>query len=152
MIRAGTWAPPSSPSTWPAGPKPHIERAFAALGQLFCQFVSGYLGSNPDRRGRGIDGKPLWSMPELQELLDEWIVGRFTDRRTVSTYPDLRLLIGYMSAMESGGKLPSFFSACRMEFRLPVRLSREPVASFGHASACLAAAGAAARQAGWGQK
>ncbi len=60
--------------------KPHIERAFGALGQLFCQFVSGYLGSNPDRRGRGIGGKPLWSMLELQELLDEWLIAFFTDR------------------------------------------------------------------------
>lgn len=60
--------------------KPHIERAFAALGQLFCQFVSGYLGSNPDRRGRGIDGKPLWSMLELQELLDEWLIACWQNR------------------------------------------------------------------------
>jgi hypothetical protein len=61
--------------------KPHIERVFAALGQLFCQFVAGYLGSNPDRRGRGTDGKPLWSMLELQELLDEWLIVVFTDQR-----------------------------------------------------------------------
>jgi len=30
----------------------------------------------------------------------------FTDRRIVSTRPDLRLLIDYMSATESGGMLP----------------------------------------------
>jgi hypothetical protein len=60
--------------------KPHIERVFAALGQLFCQFVSGYLGSNPDRRGRGIDGKALWSMLELQELLDEWLIACWQNR------------------------------------------------------------------------
>ena len=41
---------------------------------MFCQFVSGYLGRNPDRRGRGIDDQPLWSMLELQELLDEWLI------------------------------------------------------------------------------
>ena len=60
--------------------KPHIERAFGTLGQLFCQFVSGYLGSNPDRRGRGIEGKPLWSMLELQELLDEWLIACWQNR------------------------------------------------------------------------
>jgi putative transposase len=60
--------------------KPHIERAFGALGQLFCQFVAGYLGSSPDRRGRGIEGKPLWSMLELQELLDEWLIACWQNR------------------------------------------------------------------------
>jgi hypothetical protein len=60
--------------------KPHIERAFGTLGQLFCQFVCGYLGSNPDRRGRGIEGKPLWSMLELQELLDEWLIACWQNR------------------------------------------------------------------------
>jgi hypothetical protein len=54
--------------------KPHIERAFGSVASLFCQFVSGYLGRSPDRRGRRIDGKPLWSMLELQELLDEWLI------------------------------------------------------------------------------
>ncbi len=60
--------------------KPNIERAFGSLGSLFCQFVSGYLGRNPDRRGRGIDARPLWSMLELQELLDEWLIARWQNR------------------------------------------------------------------------
>ena len=60
--------------------KPHIERTFGSVASLFCQFVSGYLGRNPDRRGRGIDGKPLWSMLELQELLDEWLIACWQNR------------------------------------------------------------------------
>ncbi|MDN5931209.1 MAG: hypothetical protein L0I24_09130, partial [Pseudonocardia sp.] len=60
--------------------KPHIERAFGSLGSLFCQFVSGYTGRNPDRRGRGIEDQPLWSMLELQELLDEWLVACWQNR------------------------------------------------------------------------
>src|SRR6266568_1208747 len=60
--------------------KPNIERAFGSLGSLFCQFVSGYLGRNPDRRGRGIDARPLWSMLELQELLDEWLIAFWLNR------------------------------------------------------------------------
>lgn len=54
--------------------KPNIERLFGSVGSLFCQFVAGYLGRSTDRRGRGIDRQPLWSMLELQELLDEWLV------------------------------------------------------------------------------
>lgn len=60
--------------------KPHIERYFNSVGSLFCQFVSGYSGRNPDRRGRHVDGQPLWSMLELQELLDEWLVSCWLNR------------------------------------------------------------------------
>ncbi|MQA64240.1 MAG: DDE-type integrase/transposase/recombinase [Actinophytocola sp.] len=60
--------------------KPHIERYFGSVGSLFCQFVSGYAGRNPDRRGRGIEDQPLWSMLELQELLDEWLIAFWLNR------------------------------------------------------------------------
>jgi hypothetical protein len=60
--------------------KPHIERYFNSVGSLFCQFVSGYTGRNPDRRGRGIEDQPLWSMLELQELLDEWLIACWMNR------------------------------------------------------------------------
>ena len=62
--------------THPGSPaeKPHIEKMMSAVGTLFAQFVSGYVGSNTERRGRKVEAQPLWSMLELQELLDEWIV------------------------------------------------------------------------------
>jgi hypothetical protein len=76
--------------------KPHIERYFGSVASLFCQFASGYTGRNPDRRGRHVEDQPLWSMAELQEMLDEWLVAVFTDRRTRNPYSDLLLLISYM--------------------------------------------------------
>jgi transposase InsO family protein len=60
--------------------KPHIERYFGSVGSLFSQFVSGYAGRNPDRRGRHVEGQPLWSMAELQELLDEWLIACWLNR------------------------------------------------------------------------
>ncbi|HEY5844622.1 MAG TPA: Mu transposase C-terminal domain-containing protein, partial [Mycobacterium sp.] len=60
--------------------KPHIERYFNSVGSLFCQFVSGYVGRNPDRRGRHLEDQPLWSMLELQELLDEWLISCWLNR------------------------------------------------------------------------
>ena len=68
--------------THPGSPaeKPHVEKLMSAVGTLFAQFVSGYAGSNTERRGRSLDGKPLWSMLELQELLDEWIVAAWQNR------------------------------------------------------------------------
>jgi hypothetical protein len=60
--------------------KPHIERYFNSVASLFSQFVSGYAGRNPDRRGRHVEGRPLWSMLELQELLDEWLISCWLNR------------------------------------------------------------------------
>ena len=60
--------------------KPHIERYFGSVGSLFSQFVSGYAGRNPDRRGRHVEDQPLWSMAGLQELLDEWLVAFWLNR------------------------------------------------------------------------
>lgn len=62
-------AHPGSPTE-----RPQIERLMGSVATLFAQFVAGYTGSHPDRRGRGIEHEALWSLPELQELLDEWIV------------------------------------------------------------------------------
>ena len=60
--------------------KGHIERCFGSVASLFCQFASGYAGRSPDRRGRHVEDQPLWSMGELQELLDEWLVSVWMNR------------------------------------------------------------------------
>ena len=60
--------------------KPHIERMFSSLATLFCQFASGYVGRSADRRGRGVDGQPLWSLMQMQDLLDEWLVSVWQNR------------------------------------------------------------------------
>jgi transposase InsO family protein len=61
--------------------KGHIERCFGSVASLFCQFASGYAGRSPDRRGRHVEDQPLWSMSELQELLDEWLIAFWLNRR-----------------------------------------------------------------------
>ncbi|GAA2429834.1 DDE-type integrase/transposase/recombinase [Streptomyces pulveraceus] len=58
-------------SGWEKG---HIERMLGSVGTLFAQFLAGYTGFNAERRGRHLEQQPLWSLLELQELLDEWIV------------------------------------------------------------------------------
>lgn len=60
--------------------KPHIERTLGSVATLFSQFVAGYVGSSADRRGRGLEQGPVWSLLELQELLDEWIVAAWQNR------------------------------------------------------------------------
>jgi len=57
-----------------------IEKTLGSVATLFAQFVTGYTGRSVDRRGRHLEDGPLWSLPELQELLDEWIVAVWQNR------------------------------------------------------------------------
>jgi hypothetical protein len=53
--------------------KATIERTFLSINTLFCQHVAGYTGRDVTRRGSGGD-QELWSLADLQELLDEWVI------------------------------------------------------------------------------
>jgi hypothetical protein len=57
-----------------------IERTLGSAAALFAQFVSGYTGSGVEHRGRAVTEAPLWSLPELQALLDEWIIALWQNR------------------------------------------------------------------------
>lgn len=57
-----------------------IEKTLGSVATLFAQFVAGYTGRSVDRRGRHLEDGPLWSLPELQELLDEWIIAVWQNR------------------------------------------------------------------------
>jgi putative transposase len=61
--------------------KPHVERTLESVASLFAQFVSGYLGRSVEYRGSHVEREALWSMTELQELLDEWIVAGWQNRQ-----------------------------------------------------------------------
>jgi hypothetical protein len=74
----GIWIQPAQLGS--GSEKGHIERSFGSVASLFCQFVSGYAGRSPDRRGRHVEDQPLWSVSELQELLDEWLVSVWMNR------------------------------------------------------------------------
>jgi putative transposase len=58
-----------------------VETSFSAVGTLFAQYVAGYVGNSVERRGQDAEREAVWSMLELQELLDEWLVAGFTDQR-----------------------------------------------------------------------
>jgi putative transposase len=60
--------------------KSTLKTSFNAVGTLFAQYVAGYVGSSVERRGEKAEEGAVWSVVELQALLDEWIVDRFTDR------------------------------------------------------------------------
>jgi hypothetical protein len=60
--------------------KPKVERTLQSVATLFAQYVAGYVGSSVERRGKNAEDHAVWSMVELQALLDEWIVAMWQNR------------------------------------------------------------------------
>jgi len=60
--------------------KPHIERMLGSVATMFAQYVSGYAGRSPEYRGLGTEDKAVWSLPELQDLLDQWLIAEWQNR------------------------------------------------------------------------
>ncbi|MFE0726889.1 Mu transposase C-terminal domain-containing protein [Streptomyces antibioticus] len=54
--------------------RPHIERALGSVSTMFAQYVAGYTGRSAEMRGKDPSAQAAWSIHELQELLQEWIV------------------------------------------------------------------------------
>ncbi|MGW6950345.1 transposase [Streptomyces xanthophaeus] len=61
--------------------KGQVERGFGAIGTLFAQYVAGYTGNSLDARGSNVEDQARWTLPQLQDLLDEWIVCGWQERR-----------------------------------------------------------------------
>jgi putative transposase len=61
--------------------KPIVERTLESVKTLFAQYVTGFLGSSVEHRGRNADQDAVFSLIELQELLDEWIVTGWQNRQ-----------------------------------------------------------------------
>uniref|UniRef100_UPI002F9157A0 Mu transposase C-terminal domain-containing protein n=1 Tax=Streptomyces sp. NBC_01592 TaxID=2975889 RepID=UPI002F9157A0 len=62
-------APPFAPTA-----KGIVERTFGSINSLFCQHLPGYTGSDVTRRGRDIEREACYTVAQLQDLLDEWLV------------------------------------------------------------------------------
>jgi hypothetical protein len=84
-----------------------VEATFDAINTLFCQHVAAFTGSNTTLCGDRVDAQAAWTVPDLQDLLDEWLLACFTDRGSPDTGSDLRLFIDYMSGTVAGCRLVS---------------------------------------------
>ncbi|MEV1005686.1 hypothetical protein [Nonomuraea sp. NPDC050202] len=51
-----------------------VEATFPSINSQFTQFLAGYTGSKSDRRGHRVEEGAVWTVPELQDLLDEWLI------------------------------------------------------------------------------
>jgi len=57
-----------------------VEATFGSLNTLFCQYLAGYTGPNAQRRGERVEEQAAWTVPDLQDLLDEWLVAGWQGR------------------------------------------------------------------------
>jgi hypothetical protein len=63
---------PTPPANGPA--KGIVERSFGSINTRFTQYVAGYTGSDVTQRGSDVMDEACWTLPQLQDLLEEWIV------------------------------------------------------------------------------
>jgi transposase InsO family protein len=49
-----------------------VEATFSAIKTLFAQHVAGFKGANTQQRGRAVAAE--WTLEQLQDLLDEWLI------------------------------------------------------------------------------
>lgn len=50
-----------------------VERTFGAIKSMFSQYVNTYTGNDPVRVRRTVAGERLWTLAELDEMLQQWI-------------------------------------------------------------------------------
>ncbi|WP_369780698.1 Mu transposase C-terminal domain-containing protein [Streptomyces sp. R33] len=62
-------SPPYAPTA-----KGIVERTFGSINSLFCQHLPGYTGPNVTQRGPDAHHEACFTVPQLQDLLDEWLV------------------------------------------------------------------------------
>ncbi|MFF5985392.1 integrase [Streptomyces olindensis] len=50
-----------------------VERTFGSIKSMFSQHVNTYAGRDPVRARRTVDGERLWTLAELDDMLQQWI-------------------------------------------------------------------------------
>ncbi|WP_438319368.1 Mu transposase C-terminal domain-containing protein (plasmid) [Streptomyces sp. HUAS TT3] len=69
---------PTPPGNGPD--KGHVERTFSSIKTLFVQHVAGYTGAHTGERGRDVEGEAVWTLGQLNDLLQEWIICGWQER------------------------------------------------------------------------
>ncbi|WP_333779068.1 Mu transposase C-terminal domain-containing protein [Streptomyces sp. IBSBF 3136] len=69
---------PAPPGNGPA--KGHVERTFSSINTLFVQHVAAYTASYTGERGKGAQGEAVWTLAQLDDLLQEWIICGWQER------------------------------------------------------------------------
>jgi putative transposase len=70
-----SYSPPHTPTT-----KAIIERNFGSIASLFTQYLKGYTGRSPERRGYKVEDEGIMDIYALHELLDDWLLKEWNHR------------------------------------------------------------------------
>jgi transposase InsO family protein len=57
-----------------------VERTFGSIKSMFCQHLNTYTGRDPVRVRRNVDGERLWTLAELDDMLQQWIALEWQNR------------------------------------------------------------------------
>ncbi|MGA4851289.1 Mu transposase C-terminal domain-containing protein [Streptomyces sp. G5(2025)] len=85
-----------------------VEATFSSINTLFSQHLAGYTGRDVSRRGERIEDRAVWTVPELQDLLDEWLLAGWQAR----PHSALRDPFRPKRAMSPNDKYTSLVAAC----------------------------------------
>ncbi|MEU2130496.1 Mu transposase C-terminal domain-containing protein [Streptomyces sp. NPDC018352] len=85
-----------------------VEATFSAINTLFVQHLPGYTGANVSRRGEQVEEQAVWTIPDLQDLLDEWLLAGWQAR----PHDALRDPFRPKRAMSPNDKYTSLVAAC----------------------------------------
>lgn len=98
--------------------KPHMERFFASVNTGFTQYLAGYTGPNVVRRGKDPAAEARFTLAEVQNLLEWWLVAVWQNR----PHPGLR-----HPAMPKKDLTPNeaFAALAGVAPQIPVTLDRE---------------------------
>ncbi|MFI1068163.1 transposase [Streptomyces spororaveus] len=107
---------PTPPGNGPA--KGHVERTFSSIKTLFVQHVAGYTGAHTGERGRDVESEAVWTLGQLNELLQEWIVCGWQERE----HDSLRHPMMPRRALSPNEMWAALVSVCGY---VPVPLGRE---------------------------
>ncbi|WP_030183372.1 DDE-type integrase/transposase/recombinase [Streptomyces sp. NRRL S-813] len=75
----GVSVQPVPPANGPA--KGNVERTFRSIADGFSQYLPGHTGSDVSQRGAAAEQDACWSLAQLQELLEEWVICGWQERR-----------------------------------------------------------------------
>ncbi|MGW2107358.1 Mu transposase C-terminal domain-containing protein [Streptomyces sp. NPDC001948] len=85
-----------------------MEATFSSINSLFTQHLAGCTGRDVSRRGERVEDRAVWTVPELQDLLDEWLLAGWQSR----PHSALRDPFRPKKAMSPNDKYASLVAAC----------------------------------------
>jgi hypothetical protein len=92
-----------------------VERTFGSMNTLFCQHLAGYAGRDTTRRGPNVAREAIWTVAQLQELFDEWVVAGFSDRFKINILNELLFYVANMSMTSvAAGRLAGAHLSARL--------------------------------------